>query len=175
MASGVNYKDENAELNIVLVHVRRVTKVTSGGRKFRITTLVVVGDGKGRVGFGHAKAREVIDAKSKAVQQAKRNMIKVNLREGRTLHHDIIGHYGATKIIMRSAPAGVGIKAGGACRSIFGCLGVEDVVAKCIGSSNPYNMVRAVFDALYNLSSPRSVAQRRGLRVGDIVQRREAS
>jgi small subunit ribosomal protein S5 len=155
-----------------LVHINRVAKVVKGGRRFGFAALVVVGDQKGRVGFGHGKAREVPDAIKKATDSAKRNLIRVPLREGRTLHHDVHGHHGAGKVFLRAAPPGTGIIAGGPMRAVFETLGVQDVVAKSIGTSNPYNMVRATFDALKHEDSPRGVAARRGKKVSEIVTRR---
>ena len=156
-----------------LVHINRVAKVVKGGRRFGFAALVVVGDQKGRVGFGHGKAREVPEAIRKATEQAKRQMIRVPLRDARTLHHDVQGRHGAGKVILRAAVPGTGIIAGGPMRAVFESLGMQDVVAKSIGSSNPYNMVRATFDALLNQQSPRMVAQRRGRSVSEILSRRE--
>lgn len=156
-----------------LVHINRVAKVVKGGRRFAFAALVVVGDAKGKVGYGSGKAREVPEAIRKATDAAKRHMIKVPLREGRTLHHDLYGRFGAGKVILRSAPAGTGIIAGGPMRAVFETLGMADVVAKSMGSSNPYNMVRATFDALKNQDSPRSVAARRGLKVSVLQARRQ--
>ncbi len=167
-------RNEEPELNERLVAVNRVAKVVKGGRRFGFAALVVVGDERGRVGTGHGKAREVPEAIQKATQQAKRNMIRVALREGRTLHHDVQGRYGAGKVYLRSAPAGTGIIAGGPLRAIFEALGVQDVVAKSIGSSNPYNMVKATFEALKATQSPRHVASRRSKKVSDIISNREA-
>ena len=158
-----------------LVHINRVAKVVKGGRRFGFAALVVVGDQKGRVGFGHGKAREVPEAIRKATEQAKRQMIRVPLREARTLHHDVAGRHGAGKVFLRAAPAGTGIIAGGPMRAVFETLGIADIVAKSQGSANPYNMVRATFDALKNLDSPRSVAARRGLKVSEIQGRRRES
>jgi small subunit ribosomal protein S5 len=146
--------------------------VVKGGRRFGFAALVVVGDQKGRVGFGHGKAREVPEAIRKATESAKRNLVKVPLREGRTLHHDVRGQHGAGKVILRAAPPGTGIIAGGPMRAVFETLGIQDVVAKSVGSSNPYNMVRATFDALRHEDSPRGVAARRGKKVSEIVSRR---
>jgi small subunit ribosomal protein S5 len=157
-----------------LVHINRVAKVVKGGRRFGFAALVVVGDQKGRVGFGHGKAREVPEAIRKATESAKRDMIRVPLREGRTLHHDVAGRHGAGRVVLRAAPAGTGIIAGGPMRAVFESVGMQDVVAKSIGSSNPYNMVRATFDALKHESSPRSVAARRGKKVSEITSRRKA-
>src|SRR3954451_2414373 len=147
-----------------LVHINRVAKVVKGGRRFGFAALVVVGDQKGRVGFGHGKAREVPEAIRKATDAAKRGMIRIALREGRTLHHDVNGRWGAGKVVLRAAPQGTGIIAGGPTRAVFEALGMQDVVAKSLGSSNPYNLVRATFNALKNEDSPRSVAARRGAR-----------
>jgi len=165
---------EERESDIVdkLVHINRVAKVVKGGRRFGFAALVVVGDQKGRVGFGHGKAREVPEAIRKATEIAKRTMIRVPLREGRTLHHDVAGRHGAGRVILRAAPPGTGIIAGGPMRAVFETLGMQDVVAKSIGTSNPYNMVRATFDALKREMSPRMVASRRGKKVSEIVSRR---
>ncbi|WP_346032249.1 30S ribosomal protein S5 [Erythrobacter westpacificensis] len=163
--------DDGEELIEKLVHINRVAKVVKGGKRFGFAALVVVGDGKGRVGFGHGKAREVPEAINKATAAAKKKMIRVPLKEGRTLHHDGRGHFGAGKVNVRSAPAGTGIIAGGPMRAVFESLGVADVVTKSIGTSNPYNMIRATFDALVNQSSPKSVAQRRGKKVADLLGR----
>lgn len=155
-----------------LVHINRVAKVVKGGRRFGFAALVVVGDQRGRVGFGHGKAREVPEAIRKATESAKRGMIRVPLREGRTLHHDVKGRHGAGKVVLRAAPAGTGIIAGGPMRAVFETLGVQDIVAKSLGTANPYNMVRATFEALKQEDSPRSVAARRGLKVSAIQARR---
>jgi small subunit ribosomal protein S5 len=164
--------DRDSEFVDKLVHINRVAKVVKGGRRFGFAALVVVGDQKGRVGFGHGKAREVPEAIRKATESAKRGLIRVPLREGRTLHHDVDGRHGAGKVILRAAPAGTGIIAGGPMRAVFETLGVHDVVAKSLGSSNPYNMVRATFDALKSEDSPRAVAARRGLKVSTLQARR---
>ncbi len=156
-----------------LVSINRVAKVVKGGRRFGFAALVVVGDGKGKVGYGTGKAKEVQDAVRKATDDAKKKMVRIPLRDSRTLHHDVRGHYGAGRVTMRSAPAGTGIIAGGPMRAIFEALGVHDVVAKSTGTSNPHNMVKATFDALQTMSSPRLVASRRGKKVGEIVERRE--
>ena len=156
-----------------LVHINRVAKVVKGGRRFGFAALVVVGDQKGRVGYGHGKAREVPEAIRKATDEAKKSLIRVPLKDGRTLHHEVRGHHGAGKVIVRPAPAGTGVIAGGPLRAVFEALGVGDVVSKSLGTSNPYNMVRAVFDALMNQQSPRNVAQRRGRSVAEIISRRE--
>jgi len=154
-----------------LVHINRVSKTVKGGKRFGFAALVVVGDGSGRVGFGHGKAREVPEAITKATAAARKKMIRVPLKEGRTLHHDGRGRFGAGKVTVRTAPAGTGIIAGGPMRAVFESLGVADVVTKSVGSSNPYNMIRATFDALQNQSSPKSVAQRRGKKVADLLGR----
>ena len=158
-----------------LVHINRVSKTVKGGKRFGFAALVVVGDGKGRVGFGHGKAREVPEAINKATSAAKKKMIRVPLKEGRTLHHDGMGHFGAGRVNVRSAPPGTGIIAGGPMRAVFESLGVADVVTKSIGTSNPYNMIRATFDALGEQTSPKSVAQRRGKKVADLLGRGGAS
>ncbi|QNP46993.1 30S ribosomal protein S5 [Sphingomonas sediminicola] len=158
-----------------LVHINRVSKTVKGGKRFGFAALVVVGDGKGRAGFGHGKAREVPEAISKATAAAKKAMIRVPLRDGRTLHHDGLGHFGAGRVTVRTAPAGTGIIAGGPMRAIFESLGVADVVTKSVGTSNPYNMIRATFEALKEQTSPRSVAQRRGKKVADLLGRGGAS
>ena len=163
------------ELIEKLVHINRVSKTVKGGKRFGFAALVVVGDGKGRVGFGHGKAREVPEAITKATAAAKKKMIRVPLKEGRTLHHDGKGHFGAGLVNVRSAPAGTGIIAGGPMRAVFESLGVADVVTKSIGTSNPYNMIRATFAALTDQTSPKSVAQRRGKKVADLLGRGGAS
>ena len=163
---------EEPEFHEKLVAVNRVAKVVKGGRRFGFAALMVVGDGRGRVGAGHGKAKEVPEAIRKATEQAKRNLIRVPLREGRTIHHDVKGASGAGKLILRSAPGGTGVIAGGPMRAVLETLGIQDVVAKSIGTSNPYNMIRATFDALKSQSSPRSIAAKRGLKVGDVVNRR---
>ena len=164
--------DGGDELIDKLVTINRVAKVVKGGRRFAFAALVVVGDQKGRVGYGAGKAREVPEAIRKATERAKRALIRVPMKEARTLHHDSYGHFGAGKVILRSAPAGTGIIAGGPMRAVFETLGVHDVVAKSQGSSNPYNMVRATFDALRQEDSPRSVAQRRNIKVSTLQSRR---
>jgi small subunit ribosomal protein S5 len=163
------------ELIEKLVHINRVSKTVKGGKRFGFAALVIVGDGKGRAGFGHGKAREVPEAISKATAAAKKAMIRGPLRDGRTLHHDGLGHFGAGRVTLRSAPAGTGIIAGGPMRAIFESLGVADVVTKSVGTSNPYNMIRATFEALKEQTSPRSVAQRRGKKVADLLGRGGAS
>ena len=165
-------RDEDNEFIDRLVHINRVAKTVKGGRNMSFAALVIVGDEKGRVGFGKGKAREVPEAIRKATEEAKKTMIRVPLREGRTLHHDLRGRHGAGKIIMRSAPPGTGVIAGGPMRAVLECLGVQDVVAKSLGTQNPYNMVRATFDALKRAESPRMIAAKRGLKVGELVTRR---
>ncbi|MEX6507695.1 30S ribosomal protein S5 [Jiella sp. M17.18] len=155
-----------------LVHINRVAKVVKGGRRFGFAALVVVGDLKGRVGFGHGKAREVPEAIRKATEAAKRDLIFVPLRDGRTLHHDASGRHGAGKVLLRTAEAGTGIIAGGPMRAVFEAVGMHDVVAKSLGSSNPYNMVRATFDALKNATHPKDVAARRGIKYSTLQARR---
>jgi small subunit ribosomal protein S5 len=165
-------EERDSEFTDKLVHINRVAKVVKGGRRFGFAALVVVGDQKGRVGYGHGKAREVPEAIRKATDAAKRGMIRVPLREGRTLHHDVAGHHGAGKVILRAATPGTGIIAGGPMRAVFETLGMQDVVAKSMGSSNPYNMVRATFDALKRQDSPRAVAARRNIKVSALQARR---
>jgi small subunit ribosomal protein S5 len=168
-------REKDSDLIDKLVHINRVAKVVKGGRRFGFAALVVVGDGNGRVGFGHGKAREVPEAIRKATDAAKRALVRIPLKDSRTLHHEVRGHHGAGKVVVRPAPAGTGIIAGGPMRAVFEALGVADVVSKSLGTSNPYNMVRATFDALKNQQSPRMVAQRRGRSVADILARREDS
>ncbi len=168
-------RERDEEFVDKLVHINRVAKVVKGGRRFSFAALVVIGDAKGRVGFGSGKAREVPEAIRKATDQAKREMIRVPLREGRTLHHDVRGHFGAGWVVLRSAPAGTGIIAGGPVRAVFETMGVQDVVAKCIGTTNPHNMVKATFNALRVLMSPRAVAAKRGKKVGEIIGRRDGA
>ena len=165
-------EERDSEFVDKLVHINRVAKVVKGGKRFGFAALVVIGDQKGRVGFGHGKAREVPEAIRKATESAKRNLTRVALREGRTLHHDIAGRHGAGRVYLRAAPAGTGIIAGGPMRAVFETLGIQDVVAKSIGSSNPYNMVRSTFDALKHQDSPRSVAARRNIKVSTLQSRR---
>ena len=171
---GRNHDEAAPELADRLVAINRVSKTVKGGKRFGFAALVVVGDQKGRVGFGKGKAKEVPEAIRKATEQAKRQMVRVPLREGRTLHHDIDGRHGAGKVVMRTAPTGTGIIAGGPMRAVFEMLGVQDVVAKSIGSQNPYNMIRATLNGLGRQASPRMVAQRRGKKVAEIIRRDEA-
>ena len=168
-------RDGGDELIDKLVTINRVAKVVKGGRRFAFAALVVVGDQKGRVGYGAGKAREVPEAIRKATERAKRGLIRVPMKEGRTLHHDANGHFGAGHVVLRSAPAGTGIIAGGPMRAVFESLGIHDVVAKSLGSRNPHNMVKATFAALSAAASPRSVANRRGKKVTDIVCKREVA
>ena len=170
---GRGNRDEEGGEELVekLVHINRVSKTVKGGKRFGFAALVVVGDGKGRAGFGHGKAREVPEAISKATAAAKKTMVRVPLREGRTLHHDAMGHFGAGRVYLRSAPQGTGIIAGGPMRAVFESLGVADVVTKSVGTSNPYNMIRATFEALTDQTSPKSVAQRRGKKIADLLGR----
>ena len=167
-------EERDSEFVDKLVHINRVAKVVKGGKRFGFAALVVIGDQKGRVGFGHGKAREVPEAIRKATESAKRNLTRVALREGRTLHHDIAGRHGAGRVYLRAAPAGTGIIAGGPMRAVFETLGVQDVVAKSIGTSNPHNMVKATLAALASVVSPRVVAARRGKKIGDILGKPEA-
>ena len=162
-----NIKDDQ-ELVDKLVGINRVAKVVKGGRRFGFAALVVVGDQRGKVGFGTGKAKEVPEAIKKATDDAKKNMVKVPMKEGRTLHHDMKGHYGAGRVVLRSAPSGTGIIAGGPMRAVFETLGVQDVVAKSIGTSNPHNMIKATFDAFNSMNSPRNIASKRGKKVAEI-------
>ena len=158
-----------------LVHINRMTKVVKGGRRFSFAALVVVGDGNGLVGHGKGKAKEVPEAIKKATDEAKSSMIRVPLRQSRTLHHDINGRFDSGKVTLRSAPSGTGVIAGGPMRSIFEALGIKDIVAKSVGSSNPHNMIRATFEALKSASSPKLISTRRGLKVNEITKRRKDS
>ena len=166
-------RDEDNELTDKLVTINRVAKVVKGGRRFAFAAIVVVGDQRGRVGLGYGKAREVPEAIRKATEAAKRGLIRVPLRDGRTLHHDVKGRFGAGKVTLRAAPAGTGIIAGGPMRAVFETLGIKDIVAKSVGTSNPHNMIKATFEALMQLNSPRMVATRRGKKVGDLLGRRD--
>ena len=159
---------EDSDLVDKLVGINRVAKVVKGGRRFGFAALVVVGDQRGKVGFGTGKAKEVPEAIKKATDDAKKNMVKVPMKEGRTLHHDMKGHYGAGRVVLRSAPSGTGIIAGGPMRAVFETLGVQDVVAKSIGTSNPHNMIKATFDAFNSMNSPRSIANKRSRKVAEI-------
>ena len=164
-------RDSGEDVIDKLVTINRVAKVVKGGRRFAFAALVVAGDQKGRVGWGHGKAREVPEAIRKATERAKRGMMRVPMKEGRTLHHDVEGHFGAAKVVLRSAPAGTGIIAGGPLRAVFETLGIGDVVAKSLGSRNPHNMIKAAFEALGRCASPRAVANRRGKKVSEIFGR----
>ena len=164
--------ETDSDLIDKLVSINRVAKVVKGGRRFGFAALVVVGDGRGRVGFGNGKAREVPEAIRKATQKAQLGLVRVPLREGRTLHHDVQGRFGAGRVVLRAAPPGTGIIAGGPMRAVFETLGLQDVVTKSIGSSNPYNMVRATFDALAKIESPRLTAAKRGKKIGELLGRR---
>jgi small subunit ribosomal protein S5 len=166
-------QQKDSEIVEKLVSINRVAKVVKGGRRFGFAALVVTGDGKGRVGYGTGKAKEVPEAVAKATEAAKKSMIRIPLRESRTLHFDVKGVFGAGSVVLRSAPAGTGIIAGGPMRAVFEALGVHDVVAKSTGTSNPHNMVKATIDALKQVSAPRDIAARRGLKVGDLIARRE--
>jgi small subunit ribosomal protein S5 len=170
---GRETQDDQPELIEKLVGINRVAKVVKGGRRFGFSAIVVVGDGKGRVGHGLGKAREVPEAIRKATENARKQLIRVPLREGRTLHHDVRGRFGAGRVVLRNAPPGTGIIAGGPMRAVFDALGMQDVVAKSVGSSNNHNMIKATFDALSRCCSPRQVASKRGKKVGDIVGRRD--
>lgn len=167
--------DGDSDLFDKLVNINRVAKVVKGGRRFGFAALVVVGDRRGRVGFGAGKAREVPEAIRKATEQAKRKLIRVPLRDGRTLHHDVSGRYSAGRVVLRAAPAGTGIIAGGPMRAVFETLGVHDVVTKSLGTSNPHNMVRATFAALKSIQAPRAVAAKRGKKVSELMGRRPAA
>jgi len=167
-------REETPEFADRLVAINRVSKTVKGGKRFGFAALVVVGDQRGRVGYGKGKAKEVPEAIRKATEQAKRQMIRVPLRDGRTLHHDMEGRHGAGKVVMRSAVEGTGIIAGGPMRAVFEMLGLKDVVAKSIGSTNPYNMIRATVDGLKQETSPRQVASRRGKKVAEILRKPEA-
>ncbi|MBE53138.1 MAG: 30S ribosomal protein S5 [Pelagibacterales bacterium] len=173
MVRGKKNQNEGDGLLDKLVGINRVAKVVKGGRRFGFAALVVAGDAKGRVGFASGKAKEVPEAIRKATDKAKKSMIRVPLREGRTVHHDVIGTHGAAKVLVRRAPAGTGIIAGGPMRAVFETLGVQDVVTKSQGTANPYNMVRATFKALTSLQSPRQVAARRGLKVSSVVGKKD--
>jgi small subunit ribosomal protein S5 len=167
-------QDENEGFIEKLVSVNRTTKVVKGGRRFGFAALVVVGDGKGKVGYGKGKAKEVQDARRKATEAAKKSMVRIPMREGRTLHHDVTADFGSGNVTIRTAPAGTGIIAGGPMRAVFEALGIKDVVAKSVGSSNPYVMVASAFNALQLIQSPKSTAARRGKKVNEIVSQREA-
>jgi len=168
-----NRDQKESDIKDKLVAINRVTKVVKGGRRFGFAALVVVGDESGKVGFGHGKAKEVPEAIKKATDSAKKGLFKVSLREGRTLHHDIIGSHGSSKVVMRSAPSGTGIIAGGSVRAVFELLGIQDIVAKSVGSANPYNIIRAAVDGLKQQKSPKIIAARRSIKVSNITSMRE--
>ena len=155
-----------------LVAINRVAKVVKGGKRFSFSALVVVGDGKGRVGYASGKSREVSDAVKKAAEKAKKRMMRVPMRESRTVHHDVMGRFGAGRVVLRTAVSGTGIIAGGAMRAVFEALGIQDIVSKCTGSTNPHNMVRATFDALSATMSPRYIANKRGKKISEVTSRR---
>lgn len=162
-----------SELIEKLVSIKRVAKVVKGGRRFSFSAMVVVGDGKGRVGYGHGKAREVPEAVTKATHQARTSMFKVPLRENRTVHHDTKGRAGAGRVVLRTAPLGTGVIAGGPMRAVFEAVGIQDIVAKSLGSNNPGNMVHATLQALRGMVSPRTMAARRGKKVSEILGRKQ--
>ncbi len=168
-----NKDQRESDIKDKLVAINRVTKVVKGGRRFGFAALVVAGDESGKVGFGHGKAKEVPEAIKKATDSAKRGLFKVSLREGRTLHHDIIGSHGSSKVVMRSAPSGTGIIAGGSVRAVFELLGIQDIVAKSVGSANPYNIIRAAVDGLKQQKSPKIIAARRSKKISNITSARE--
>lgn len=172
MSHSEEHRDEGSSYVEKLVAINRVAKVVKGGKRFSFAAMVVVGDGKGRVGYATGKAKEVSDAVKKAAEKAKKSLVRVPMREGRTLHHDAVGHFGAGRVVLRSAPAGTGIIAGGAMRAVFEALGIQDVVSKCIGSANPHNMVRATFDALTDTSAPKVIAAKRNKKVAELISRR---
>jgi len=167
------FENENKEFSEHLVTINRVAKVVKGGRRFGFAAIMIVGDNKGRVGYGTGKAKEVPEAVRKATENAKNKMIRVHLKDNRTIHHDIVGRFGAGKVILRSAAPGTGIIAGGAMRALFESLGIKDVVAKCTGSSNPHNMLKATFDAFSKSESPKSIASKRSKKVSEIIQSKE--
>lgn len=170
-----NKDQKDSDIKDKLVAINRVTKVVKGGRRFGFAALVVAGDESGKIGFGHGKAKEVPEAIKKATDSAKKGLLRIPLREGRTLHHDIIGTHGSSKIVMRSAPSGTGIIAGGSVRAVFELLGVQDIVAKSVGSANPYNIIRAVMDGLKQQKSPKVIASRRSKKISDITSIRSNS
>ena len=174
MAYEQRNKDQKvSDIKEKLVAINRVTKVVKGGRRFGFAALVVAGDEAGKIGFGKGKAKEVPEAIKKATEAAKKSLKRIPLREGRTLHHDIIGNHGASKVVMRSAPSGTGIIAGGSVRAVFELLGIQDIVAKSIGSANPYNIIREAVDGLMQQKSPKMVANRRSKKVSSITSGRE--
>jgi len=168
-------REDSPEFSDRLVAINRVSKTVKGGKRFGFAALVVVGDQRGRVGFGKGKAKEVPEAIRKATDQAKTKTLRVPLKEGRTLHHDIVGIHGSSRVVMRSAPSGTGIIAGGSVRAVFELLGIQDIVAKSVGSSNPYNIIRAAVDGLKQQKSPKIIAARRSKKVGNITSARETA
>ena len=161
--------NENKEFSERLVTINRVAKVVKGGRRFGFAAIMIVGDNNGRVGYGTGKAKEVPEAVRKATENAKTKMIRVHLKENRTLHHDVVGRFGAGKVILRSASPGTGIIAGGPMRALFESLGIKDVVAKSTGTSNPHNMLKATFDAFKKSESPKSIASKRSKKVSEVL------
>ncbi len=168
-------KHSSPDIFEMLVYVNRVSKTVKGGRKMSFSALVVVGDKNGRVGFGKCNSNEVSDAKTKAFESAKKRMIKLSLKSGRTIHHDVSAKYCSSKVFIRSAPSGTGVIAGGPMRSVFECAGIKDVVAKSIGSSNPHNMIGATFLALSSLLSPKEIATRRSKTLSEIINLRNVA
>ena len=163
---------ENKELKEKLVFINRITKVVKGGRRFAFSALVVVGNQSGKLGVAHAKSKQVPDAIRKATEMARRNLIHVPLKDGRTLHHDVIGKEGSGKVILRSAPKGTGIIAGGPIRAVCEVVGIKDIVAKSLGSSNPHNVVNACLKALSNQLSPKNISILRGKKISEIIEKR---
>ena len=171
-----NIKDKKTDdILEKLVHINRITKVVKGGRRFGFSALVVVGNQAGRIGIAHAKAKQVPDAIKKATEVAKRNLIQIPLKEGRTLHHDVKGKNGSGKVFMRTAPAGTGIIAGGAIRSVCEVLGIQDIVAKSLGSANPHNVLKACIKGLRSQISPKFISALRGKKISEVVSKREAN
>ena len=169
------FENENKEFSEHLITINRVAKVVKGGRRFGFAAIMVVGDNKGKVGYGTGKAKEVPEAVRKATEDAKTKMIRVHLKENRTLHHDIVGRFGAGKVILRAAAPGTGIIAGGPMRALFESLGIKDIVAKSIGSSNPHNMIKATFDAFKKSESPKSAASKRSKKISEIISSKISS
>ena len=165
-------KTNNSEIVERLISINKVSKTVKGGKNLSFAALVVVGDKNGKVGFGKGNATEVSDAKNKAFEAAKKAMTKIALKEGRTIHHDIFGKFCSAKVYLRSAPAGTGVIAGGPMRAVFECAGIHDIVAKSVGTSNPYNMVGATFSALKALTSPKIIAEKRSKEISEIIKRR---
>ena len=163
---------ENLELKDKLISINRITKVVKGGRRFGFSALVVVGNGEGKIGLAHAKSKQVPDAIKKANEMARRNMIFIPLKEGRTIHHDIYSKNGSGKVILRSAPKGTGIIAGGPIRAICEVLGIKDIVAKSLGSANPHNVIRACLNALAKQNSPKNISILRNKKISEIIEKR---